>query len=129
MRRAVVACVVAVLVIPVAAIIYLRIAHVPIHDIEHEFPLWYTPEHPRPAHAPLTPALARAARRAQFDHAVNPVPELGRGHWLVSCGEPMTVSPDSLFIQCYPSLTDCAVLYRCTPDGKLLWKSFDNRSP
>jgi hypothetical protein len=108
--------------------IYLRLARVPTSEITQKIPSWYSRQHI--SWLSLSPALRSAARRAQIDHFVDPVPELReKYHWrFVTCNMEAHRGSDDLFVVCFPSFTDCDVVYRCTPDGKLLWKAYDDHS-
>jgi hypothetical protein len=113
------------------AVTMIRLTAIPVRFIEQEIPTWHTQQHPRTTRSELPPNLRWASLRAQLDHFINPVPEL-RYDTIRRFGGPaalIRVEPDQMFLELNPCGADCAVIYRCTPDGNLLWKSFDAQGP
>src|SRR5438874_7957673 len=75
-------CVIALMLLSVAVVIYLAATRVRSTEITREIPTWYSMRGGDISQISVTSPLRRAALRAELDHLIDPVPELrDEYHW------------------------------------------------
>jgi hypothetical protein len=122
MRRIVVAILAFIVVSLIVGFIYLRSTAAPILDKDMSFFEAGRPELAR------DPAVRRMAIRAQLDYLCNPVRdqfvELGGGpaSFLRAYRNDTTGQVELVLLPWFSHVTDTSVLYRFSPDGRMLSK-------